>query len=192
MLRSLIPLLVLPVFFMAGRAAAAEPSCQELSDQYAIVAGQGFGFAPADVQTLWKQKNCTTRPQATLVSALCQEMSDRFDIVAGTSFGSANADAQGSWKALACTTKPRSCQELSDQYAIVAGKGLGFAPAYVKTVVWGKKSCATKPQAARVTPLCQEMSDRYGIVAGGTFGTADADVQGSWKALACTTKPAGK
>ncbi|HEY0093390.1 MAG TPA: hypothetical protein VGB96_03660 [Archangium sp.] len=177
---------------MAGRAAAAEPSCQELSDQYAIVAGQGFGFAPADVQTLWKQKNCTTRPQATLVSALCQEMSDRFDIVAGTSFGSANADAQGSWKALACTTKPRSCQELSDQYAMVAGQGLGFAPAYVKTVVWGKKSCATKPQAPRVTPLCQEMSDRYGIVAGGTFGTADADVQGSWKALACTTRPAGK
>ncbi|MFY0575953.1 hypothetical protein ACN28S_17715 [Cystobacter fuscus] len=119
-------------------------------------------------------------------------MSDRFDIVAGTSFGSANADAQGSWKALACTTKPRSCQELSDQYAIVTNQGLGFAPAYVKTVVWGKKSCATRPQTTRVTPLCQEMSDRYGIVAGATFGTADADVQNSWKALACTTKPSSK
>jgi hypothetical protein len=74
---------------------------------------------------------------------------------------------------------------------MVADQGRGFAPAYVKTV-WEKKTCATRPQAARTVPLCQEMSDRYGIVAGGTFGSADADVQASWKALSCGTRRSGK
>jgi hypothetical protein len=105
---SFIPPLVLSVLFVAGRAAAAEPTCQEMRDQYAIVAGKGFGFAPPEVQSAWKQKSCSTKPQDSRKNELCQEMSDRFGIVAGSTFGSANADVQKSWKELSCKTTPAS------------------------------------------------------------------------------------
>jgi hypothetical protein len=66
-----------------------------------------FGFAPAEVQSAWKQKACTTTPRDSRKSDLCQEMSDRYGIVAGSTFGSADADVLKSWTELSCkTNKP--------------------------------------------------------------------------------------
>jgi hypothetical protein len=86
---------------------APAATCQQWSDAYAIVAGKGFGFSPADVRTSWTAQNCNVNPSPMRVAALCQQMSDKFQIVAGKSFGSADADVQGSWKALNCNTNPR-------------------------------------------------------------------------------------
>jgi hypothetical protein len=104
-------LMFLSCLVLAG-PAAAQPTCQELSDKYAIIAGKGFGFAPADVQATWKKMNCNTRPAPALTESLCQELSNRFGIIAGVTFGSADANAQGSWKAFPCNTRPAAVEQL--------------------------------------------------------------------------------
>jgi hypothetical protein len=87
--------------------AAADAICQGFSDGYAIVAGHGFGFAPAQVRATWMQQKCNASPSAARKIPLCQELSNRFGMVAGGTFGHADGDAQGSWKAMGCTTSPK-------------------------------------------------------------------------------------
>jgi hypothetical protein len=100
------PLSASPVKPDIAKAVSAA-ICQQFSDGYAIVAGKGFGFAPADVRTTWKQHNCNTSPADSRKMPLCQELSNRFGMVANKTFGSADAEAQGSWKAMGCTTSPK-------------------------------------------------------------------------------------
>lgn len=178
-------LMSLPLLGGMGFAhEAAAQSCQNLSDAYAIYANKGFGFAPANVQAIWKQVPCTTTPAAANIPALCQQLSDHCNLSSATS--GTNVDAQGAYAALSCKTKP-TCQGLSDTWAIYAGKGFGLAPADVQAT-WKAMNCGTTPTAARIPALCQKLSDQFGL-GGGLSGISDAESKGAFTALACKTKP---
>lgn len=163
---------------------AAAQSCQNLSDAYAIYANKGFGFAPANVQTLWKQVPCATTPTAANIPMLCQQLSDRSNLSSATP--GTNPEAKGAYGALSCQTKP-TCQGLSDTWAIYANKGFGLAPPDVQAT-WKAMNCGTTPTPTRIPALCQQMSDQFGL-GGGLSGIADANNKGAFAALSCKTKP---
>lgn len=178
---------------------APEVNCQQLSDTYGIVAGMGFGFAPADARAQWARGTCATRPTASVVPTLCAYMDNFYGIRAGVTFGMADIDVQSSWKAMGCgagaPTAPApvaalSCQQLSDAYAMTP-QARGFAPEAARAQ-WRQQICRTRPAPSTVAGLCQTMADRYGILNGLSFGTADADTAGAWVALGCTAEPRGR
>lgn len=182
-------LLLLPLVLLASQTAvAADPSCQQLSDGYAIEAGLGFGFAPANIQTLWKQKACNTFSMGALQPSLCQELSDRFGILGNGNFGTADANAQGSWKWLGCgvtsPVKPTpSCQALSDTYGMGGAVGYGMAPVALQAL-WRERGCSTLPQPAVYGTLCHQLSNRFNLGLGNNT-SPDLAATAAWKVLGC-------
>jgi hypothetical protein len=145
--------------------ARAQPlTCQEMSDQFAIVTTKtfsvhqfrGFGLATLATQLAYQRIGCKTQPATARRAPLCQELSDTYGIVAGVTFGRASVTAQESWKAMGCSATP-SCQALSDRFAMAGGEATGMAAA-AQVKVWNDKRCTTRPSAARLAGLCEELN----------------------------------
>ncbi|HEX8111017.1 MAG TPA: hypothetical protein VF516_24970 [Kofleriaceae bacterium] len=161
-------------------------ACQAASEQYGIVAGSTFGYAPPDVRSWWIGAGCTTSPLYT--QNLCQRASDVYGIIANQTFGTAPASVRDWWTSNGCNTTPtpkNTCERASQLYGITNNVSWGFAPSSVQTW-WTANNCnaqQTVPVAA-----CQRAADLYGIVANETWGFAPDDIKDWWRTHSCNAR----
>src|SRR5262249_4021376 len=148
-----------------------------------------WGYAPDDVQTWFKQNQCTTRPlklkdycrRAADVFGISQDLSGDMKSVTPT-WGSAPDSVQKWWiksycHADAVTPTPMdTCQKLADfygvrdlqRYMVMGQAALTFADEFAASY-WTANGCDTY---TTYLDACQAMSDTYAISTGTSWGFA--------------------